>query len=397
MLRPSTDTPAPATILIIDDTPDNISVLCHLLGHEYRIRIATNGEKGLRIAASTDPPDLILLDVMMPGMNGYEVCQRLKDNPVTRAIPVIFVTALGDATDETLGFSLGAVDYIVKPFNQAVIRARVVTHISLQRAYRVMEEHNQRLLYERDTIEKIIERMRATPMPSLGLPNVRCLTTPVESTTGDMLLLCHRPDGILHALVADFTGHGLPAAVGGPMVADIFRAMTGKNLPMTDILPEIDQKLHARLPRHLFLAAAFIEFDPVTGGMRLWNGGMPDLLLRRTDGTWETFGSSYPPLGVMGRADIDPDTCIQTTLNPGDEVFVYSDGIIETSDPAGEMFGQERLQALLDQLLLAHAPLARVVDALDSFRGTAHQTDDITLFALCHPTVSHPDNTPCIG
>ncbi|ABZ75296.1 response regulator receiver modulated metal dependent phosphohydrolase [Shewanella halifaxensis HAW-EB4] len=119
-----------ATILVVDDTPENIDILVGILGGDYRVKVAIDGPKALALASKTTP-DLILLDVMMPGMNGYEVCKRLKQEPLTCHIPVIFVTALSDVADETQGFELGAVDYITKPVSAPVVKARVKTHLAL--------------------------------------------------------------------------------------------------------------------------------------------------------------------------------------------------------------------------------------------------------------------------
>ena len=121
------------TILIVDDSPENITVLGALLRMDYSVRVATNGEKALKIVESDNLPDLILLDVMMPGMDGYEVCRRLKSDLRTRNIPVIFITAKTSEEDEVRGFAMGAVDYVTKPFSPVVIKARVRTHMELKR------------------------------------------------------------------------------------------------------------------------------------------------------------------------------------------------------------------------------------------------------------------------
>lgn len=128
-----------ATVLVVDDTPENIDILVGILGGGYRVKVAIDGQKALALA-SKNPPDLILLDVMMPGMNGYEVCKRLKQDPLTCHIPVIFVTALVDVADETQGFELGAVDYITKPVSAPVVKARVKTHLALYDQKRLLEE-----------------------------------------------------------------------------------------------------------------------------------------------------------------------------------------------------------------------------------------------------------------
>lgn len=120
------------TILVVDDNPLNIHVLADALKEDYRIKVATSGEKALDIIKNSEIPDLVILDVMMPNIDGYEVCRRLKENDSTSDIPVIFITAKSDAADEEQGLELGAVDYISKPFNLATVRARIKTHLALK-------------------------------------------------------------------------------------------------------------------------------------------------------------------------------------------------------------------------------------------------------------------------
>ncbi|MFN3077525.1 MAG: HD domain-containing phosphohydrolase [Alphaproteobacteria bacterium] len=131
------------TILIVDDTPGNLDILKGILSPYYGIKIAINGRVALKVATSEQPPDLILLDVMMPDMDGYEVCRQLKATESTRNIPVIFVTAKSEVDDETLGFSLGAADYLVKPVSPPIVLARVNTHLTLSRQRKMLEDQLQ--------------------------------------------------------------------------------------------------------------------------------------------------------------------------------------------------------------------------------------------------------------
>ncbi len=124
--------PDKATVLVVDDTPANLSLMTGLLRDIYKVKAAIDGEKALRIAQSDAPPDLILLDIMMPGMDGYEVCRRLQANPVTRDIPIIFLTAKAGIEDEKMGLELGAVDYITKPISPPIVLARVRNHLALK-------------------------------------------------------------------------------------------------------------------------------------------------------------------------------------------------------------------------------------------------------------------------
>src|SRR5436190_8332963 len=149
-----------ATILVVDDTPSNISVLSEILRGEYRVLAAINGEQALKIACGDPPPDLILLDVMMPDMSGHEVCQRLKAESSTRKIPVIFVTAMNQAEDEAQGFALGAVDYITKPVSPPIVKARVRTHLALYDQNRELERMvGERTAELRHTRLEIIKRL----------------------------------------------------------------------------------------------------------------------------------------------------------------------------------------------------------------------------------------------
>ena len=136
---------ADKTILIVDDTPANIAAALAILKDQYRTKVATSGAKALEHAGAADKPDLILLDVTMPEMDGYEVCARLKADPKTAAIPVVFLTARTEAEDEAKGFELGSVDYIHKPFNPTVVRARVQTHLLLRDTLKQIEERNAAL------------------------------------------------------------------------------------------------------------------------------------------------------------------------------------------------------------------------------------------------------------
>ena len=133
------------TILIVDDTQENILLLSEVLESDYLTKAAIDGERALKIAFGAEPPDLVLLDVMMPGMSGYEVCRRLKENPETRRIPVIFVTAMNEVDDETKGLDLGAVDYITKPISPPIVKARVKAQLELYEQRRELERMLVRL------------------------------------------------------------------------------------------------------------------------------------------------------------------------------------------------------------------------------------------------------------
>ncbi len=129
-------------VLVVDDTPDNLSLMAGLLKDLYRVKVANNGEKAIKIAQSDSPPDLILLDIMMPGLSGYDVCKILKEDQATRDIPIIFLTAMTAVDDEKKGLELGAVDFITKPVNPPIVLARVATHLHVKAAADFLKDQN---------------------------------------------------------------------------------------------------------------------------------------------------------------------------------------------------------------------------------------------------------------
>ena len=147
-------------ILVVDDSPENIDLLSEVLRDDYRIRVATSGEKALKIVYSDEPPDLILLDIMMPGLSGLEICRRLKSNPDRRRIPIIFVTAMTSVEDEQRGLETGAVDYITKPISPPIVKARVRTHLALYDQSRELERMVRQRTHELlTTRQQIIRRL----------------------------------------------------------------------------------------------------------------------------------------------------------------------------------------------------------------------------------------------
>jgi putative two-component system response regulator len=159
------------TILVVDDTPDNLSLMSGLLKDLYKVKIANNGERALKVALTGTPPDLILLDIMMPVMDGYETCRHLKSYSETRDIPVIFLTAKAEVEDEMQGFELGAVDYITKPISPPVVLARVQTHLQLKRVRDYLKNQNEFLEAEvqRRTKEVVaVQKVTILAMASLA-------------------------------------------------------------------------------------------------------------------------------------------------------------------------------------------------------------------------------------
>ncbi len=209
---------APAsTILIVDDTPQNLTVLGELLKPHYHIRAANSGERALRAAVTAPRPDLILLDVMMPEMDGHEVLRRLRDNVETRGIPVIFITAMVATEDEELGLELGAVDYITKPFNPSIVLARVRTQLELKLARDRLAEQNNWLELE------VARRMRENLLvQDMSMKALAILAETRDMETGHHIT---RTQIYVELLARHLAGHPrFSAALAGPAAAMIIKA-----------------------------------------------------------------------------------------------------------------------------------------------------------------------------
>lgn len=363
-------------LLIVDDEPGNITLLVRYLSAEYDISVATNGMDALDIVAVRQP-DLILLDVLMPGMTGHQVCRTLKSHEETRNIPVIFITAMTGESDEMKGFELGAVDFISKPFVPGVVEARVRTHLELRTAHKELANANEALLYERSVVEDVLANMRQSAL--FDKKNLSFLVSPVERTAGDMVFSAFRPDGTQHIMLGDFTGHGLTAAIGGPLVSDIFYSETARGQTMDLIFSEINIRLHQILRHDMFLAGGFLEVNANREAVTIWNSGIPEVLIFRDGRLIQQIASSHLPRGLTNRPD---KAGVVVSLHKNDRAFVYSDGVVETRDRQGHMFGHDRLLTFLQSAWNQGDTPGLLNQVLEAFRGGGDQEDDVTFLEL---------------
>ncbi len=188
-----------ATILVVDDTPENLSLMHALLRDTYRVKVANRGERALELATSPPLPDLILLDIMMPGMDGFEVCRRLKENPASRDIPILFLTAKNEDTDEEAGLSIGAVDYLTKPIRPAIVMARIRTHLQLKAAATFLRDRNVYL--EEEVRRRTLEVQAIQDVTILALAS---LAETRDNETGNHI---QRTQHYVRALAEELSSH----------------------------------------------------------------------------------------------------------------------------------------------------------------------------------------------
>ena len=211
------------TILVVDDTPENLALIGECLMPDYRVRVANAGSRALELANAQPQPDLILLDVMMPDMDGYAVLQRLKADVNTMHIPVIFVTALSATDDEAHGLSLGAADYITKPVRPAIVKARVQTHLQIKQTRDILSMHNERL--EQEVRHRVAQYHRVQDVTMRALAS---LAEARDNETGHHIL---RTQAYVRLLAEDLAKHPQYAALLTPDVVDSY----AKAAPLHDI------------------------------------------------------------------------------------------------------------------------------------------------------------------
>ncbi|MBF0425370.1 MAG: fused response regulator/phosphatase [Magnetococcales bacterium] len=368
------------TILVVDDAPENIAALKGVLGEESIVRPAISGRVALKAAVVEPLPDLILLDVVMPEMDGYTVYQHLRADIRTRDIPVIFVTGRAEESDEIRGLGLGAVDYITKPFSPPIVRARIRTHLCLRAATQTIAAQNQTLRAERTVIENILLRMRSADC--LDDRHLRHLSSPVERTAGDVLLAALTLDGRQMVLLGDFTGHGLAAAIGGPLVSYIFQSLVAQGGSAQVLMREINNQLALRLPADMFFAACLVEVAASRRNAVVFNAGLPGGILVRGASLLREIPSQALPLGIKAMTGLPPPGVV-LELEPEDRLFLYTDGVIETRSRRGEMFGSDRLAAFLTAHAAPGGALAELFAHLRHFcDDDRRHDDDITLVEI---------------
>jgi serine phosphatase RsbU (regulator of sigma subunit) len=376
---------AKSRILVVDDTPANIKILADLLRKDYLLSVATSGADALEIAASEDRPDLVLLDIMMPEMDGYEVCQRLKADPKTQDVPVIFVTAMSEVDDETKGFSLGAVDYITKPIRPPIVKARAAAHLELALARRTLAAQNKVL---RESLAVAADVQRAlVPRAPTGLPglDVAGRMIPCDAVGGDYLDFLSGDEFTgrgFGVAVGDVMGHGPAAALLMTAARACLRMRSSRPGDIGEVVTDVNRHLASDLgdvERFMTFYLLEVRADAVS-----WvsAGHEPALLVDPAAGTISDLEGDGPVLGID--ADISFREHHAPFREPGQVLAMCTDGITEAWNDSGEQFGRERLR----QSLLRHAPqsageiLEGVMRDVFDFRGLAPQKDDLTLVVL---------------
>ena len=364
-------------VLVVDDTQINVTLLSHLIAKL----------EGCEATGFTDPvealawctghiPDLVLLDYMMPGLDGIEFLRRFREIPGRADIPVLMVTANDQIEVRHRALEAGANDFLNKPIDKTEFSARMRNMLALRASRRRLEQQNLILNDEKELLEDIVTRMNSSsPFDGRGIRHVQ---SSLERTAGDLVLSARCPDGTHHVLVGDFAGHGLTAAFGAPLVSWIFYHLTAEGRDLGHILSELNAMLARQLPTQIYMAAGALALSPDRSQARLWNCGLPPVLCLSATHEPLRVKSNGLPLGIVESADcITPHA--QTALASDACIYQYTDGLTEAASPSGELFGQARLEELVARIHRGHMPLEALWAELDAYCGGQGLSDDAVL------------------
>lgn len=374
-------------VLIVDDLESNRILLTHLVELQGHVAIPCHDAEYALQAYRAHGADLIFMDVVMPGVDGYVAARQLKELIGDHFIPVIFITALQDEDALVRCLEFGD-DYLVRPFNQIMFNAKIAAHVRTielhQKAQQQHEEltylHN-RLMQEQEIAQNVFDH--ATQVNHQNCDNIQTYLSSVSEFNGDVLLTAKSPAGGIYIMLGDFTGHGLPAALGSLPLSQVFHSLVLKQLSVGDLAREMNRVLVGFLPDYMFCAAVIAELNSQGDQLRLWPGGLHDsLIFNQNIDIIERISSLHMPLGILDD-DVFNTTSLEFNLQSDDKIIIYTDGILEASNDRGELFGRERFETALKR---SECDIENVRKGLHRFtgykQGESVQDDDISLVSI---------------
>ncbi len=400
--KPKNGDGQPDSILVVDDTLANLQVLAGMLKDRgYKVRPVPSGKLAL-LAARRDPPNLILLDINMPDMNGYEVCEHLKADDMLKKIPVIFISALTEPMDKVKAFAMGGVDYLTKPFQMEELHARVETHLKLRRLQIELEETNARLetvnnRMSRDlkAAAKIQEAFLPQEVPCVSGLDFAWLYRPCDELAGDGLNVILLGDNKVGLYILDVSGHGVAAALLSVAMSRLLSPpldpssilIRNRDVPdRVDITPPVEVAAHLNrlfpfdVATEQFATMLYGILNTTTGEFRYVSAGHPGPVHLPAGADPVILESQGFPIGLGDDAYEERSL----RLRAGDRLYIYSDGVPEAMNPTRQQFGDARLLEAIGQERAEplQAGVATLLEKLTRWHGSGKPQDDISILAV---------------
>ncbi|HXY42314.1 MAG TPA: fused response regulator/phosphatase [Vicinamibacteria bacterium] len=371
-------------VLIVDDAQANIDVLVAALREEYKLAVAIDGEGALR-SIEKSLPDLVLLDIVMPGIDGYEVCRRLRAREATRELPIMFLSSLEDVKDKTRGFEVGANDYVTKPFEVLEVKARVRSLLkakSYADAVKATAERDLRIA--REIQMGILPADVASRVQGTGL-DVHALLEPAQQVGGDLYEVLRLADDRVMVALGDVSGKGIPAALFMGVTMTLLRSLARQTPSPEAIVRRINDELLNQNPRGMYVTLQCLVIDTARRQVACASAGHhAAVLLSPAKPPRPVFGSTGRVVGLLPD---NPVSAEALQVQPGETLVLFTDGVSEAFDAAQEMFGEERLLAHLAEHpgRTAEQTTRSVLEAVRRHAAGAKQSDDITVLSVRWP------------
>jgi CheY-like chemotaxis protein len=374
-------------ILITEDNIADCLIINKLVRDQgYQTVVAHNGIEAIDLFVK-EKPDIILMDALMPKMDGFEAVKRIKSLVKDDFLPIIFLTSLNDDISLVSCLEAGGDDFLSKPYSPIVIAAKIqaftrmiTLHRTVQAQRDEITSRNEYLLQEQKIAKEIFDNV--AHLGCLGASNIKHLLSPMSVFNGDVLLASRKPSGGMIVFLGDFTGHGLPAAVGAMPVAEIFYDLVAKGFGSERILHDINQKLHTILPVGFFCCASIVDINYAWERIEIWNGGLLDVLLKKNDGRVLPFKSLHLPLGILSAEAFNAE-CVECDMKVGERIYLFSDGIVDLKDHEDNEFA---LNGFANFLLKNEEPeliFSHIVEQEKlSFERNVSNIDDVTFVEI---------------
>jgi sigma-B regulation protein RsbU (phosphoserine phosphatase) len=373
-----------ADILIVDDTAANLRLLSQMLGEQgYQVRPVPDGRLALA-AAQTKPPDLVLLDIRMPDLDGYQVCARLKDDERTKDIPIIFISALDAIQDKVKAFTVGGVDYITKPFHIEEVLARVETHLALRTLQEQLESANRKMSQELVLAGNVQKSFFPQELPDITGWQLSMKMQSARETSGDFYDVISLPRGYYGILIADVVDKGVAAALFMALSWSLMRTYAGDFPSHPEmVLTSVNNRITEDTSANQFVTVFYAVLDPATGRLIYANAGhVPPLVINSHTGeVVHKLEYTGKPLGLFAD-EVSEQGVIELA---GDEMLViYTDGVTESQNIQGSFFDEDGLVNSVKNHLgdPAEELVTAVLTDIRVFSGDAPLVDDIALGVL---------------
>jgi len=369
----------PPLILIVEDNPASLDILqTRLTAHNYEIITATDGEAGLAMARDKQP-DLILLDIMMPKMDGIEVCRHLKADPSLPFMPIIMVTAKADSKDVVAGLEAGGDEYLTKPVDHAALVARVKSMLRIKALHDTVLEQSAQLKIQLEAATKV-QRLFWPEIPKMGAgSHVWAISIPAAYVGGDLYDVIKLQDGSWLVYVADVAGKGVPAALIMAALSTKIRSEVILQNKIDHLIETVNNVMHNLMTEEGFFATIILgRYWPSNGKMRLVLCGHLQPLWIVKKGLKELPLQKGISLGVEPDAQYEK---IEISISPGQSLLFFSDGVVEAENEQKELFGNERLTSYI---INANGPPwgEGVLNEIRNWRGSAKANDDLTMLEI---------------